>query len=70
MTQSYCIYCIMEWSDNTDMVILTVYMCVSHRLSLLLRAGGGRLTLLWGELRQLLLLQRVKDERTSGDLEM
>ena len=45
-------------------------LCVSHRLPLLLRAGSGRLTLLWGELRQLLLLQRVKDERTSGDLEM
>lgn len=44
--------------------------CASHHLSLLLRAGGGRLTLLWGELWQLLLLlQRVKDERTSGDLE-
>lgn len=26
--------------------------------------------MLWGELRQLLLLQRVKDERTSGDLKM
>lgn len=44
--------------------------CASHRLPLLLRTGGGWLTLLWGELRQLLLLQRVKDERTSGDLKM
>jgi len=43
---------------------------VSHRLPLLLRTGSGRQTLLWGELRQLLLLQRVKDERASGDLEM
>lgn len=45
-------------------------MSVTHRLPLLLGAGSGRLTLLWGELRQLLLLQRVKDERTGGDLEM
>lgn len=44
--------------------------CEAHRLPLLLRTGGGWLTLLWGELRQLLLLQRVKDERTSGDLKM
>lgn len=43
---------------------------MSYRLPLLLRTGGGWLTLLWGELRQLLLLQRVKDERTSGDLKM
>lgn len=42
---------------------------MSHRLPLLLRAGSGRLTLLRGELRQLRLLQRIKDERTGGDLD-
>lgn len=42
---------------------------VSHRLPLLLRAGSSRLTLLRGELRQLRLLQRIKDERTGGDLD-
>ena len=62
-------YCMYESPSNyINMVLVTER--VSHRLPLLLRAGSGRLTLLWGELRQLLLLQRVKDERTSGDLEM
>lgn len=55
-------------SNYINMVLETVR--VSHRLPLLLRTGSSRLTLLWGELWQLLLLQRVKDERTSGDLEM